>query len=145
MTRSSARRFRWTALAVLALGAPGALSAQDSPAPVSTSTPQRSSTSSASRTSFISRFMAGFMALRLSGRFMATQAMPSSNSTRTELPHGSSTPSALPLPAVPVIARSPFVMVPAIACRCDVPLRCRDHSISSPSIWSDLAGREPGG
>src|SRR6185437_10323524 len=72
---------------------------KESPEPVSTSTPQRSSTSRASSTSFISRFMTGFMALRLSGRFMETQAMPSSSSTRTALPHGSFSPplaSALP-------------------------------------------------
>src|SRR6185295_919370 len=86
---------------------------KESPEPVSTSTPQRSSTSRASSTSFISRFMTGFMALRLSGRFMETQAMPSSSSTRTALPHGSFSPplaSALPLPAsvmLAPLARSP--------------------------------------
>ena len=55
----------------------------ESPAPVSTSTPQSSSASSASSTSTISAFRVGLIALRFSGRFSSTQAMPSSTSTRT--------------------------------------------------------------
>ena len=54
-----------------------------SPAPVSTSTPQESSASSASSTSTISALRVGFMALRFSGRFSSTQAMPASISTFT--------------------------------------------------------------
>lgn len=60
-----------------------------SPAPVSTSTRQRSSPSRWSSTRTISSLSAGFIALRLSGRFNVTQAMPSSNSTSTVSPHGS--------------------------------------------------------
>ena len=58
------------------------------PAPVSTSTPQRSSISSASSTSTISSLSAGLMQLRFSGRFSVTQAIWSSNSTRTFFPPG---------------------------------------------------------
>ena len=60
----------------------------ESPAPVSTSTPQRSSSSSASSTSTISSLSAGLMQLRFSGRLSVTQAIWSSNSTRTFLPPG---------------------------------------------------------
>ena len=60
----------------------------ESPAPVRTSTPQRSSSSSASSTSTISSLSAGLMQLRFSGRFSVTQAIWSSNSTRTFLPPG---------------------------------------------------------
>ena len=55
----------------------------ESPAPVSTSTPQSSSASSASSTSTISALSVGLIALRFSGRFSSTQAMPSSISTFT--------------------------------------------------------------
>src|ERR1700733_1904875 len=61
----------------------------ESPAPVSTSRPQRSSTSSASSTFTISSFKGGLMALRFSGRFKVTHAILSSNSTSTFLPQGS--------------------------------------------------------
>jgi hypothetical protein len=60
----------------------------DSPAPVSTSTLQRLSISSAFSTASISAASVGLIALRFSGRFIVTQAMPSSNSTRTVLPPG---------------------------------------------------------
>jgi len=56
--------------------------------PVSTITPQRSSVSSASITASISAASAGLTALRFSGRFIVTQAMPFSNSTSTVLPPG---------------------------------------------------------
>jgi hypothetical protein len=55
---------------------------------VSTSTPQRSSLSSASNTSSISNDSGGLMALRFSGRFIVTQATRSTISTRTVLPPG---------------------------------------------------------
>ena len=58
------------------------------PAPVSTSTLQRGSISSAFSTASISVASAGLMALRFSGRFIVTQAIPSSNSTSTVLPPG---------------------------------------------------------
>src|SRR5215469_3832284 len=54
-----------------------------SPAPVSTSTPQRSSASRKSSTSCISWLRVGFMQLRFSGRFSVTHATPPSKSTRT--------------------------------------------------------------
>src|SRR5262249_20281263 len=59
-----------------------------SPAPVSTRTLQRSSISSAFMTWSISAASAGLIALRFSGRFIITQAMPLSNSTSTVLPPG---------------------------------------------------------
>ena len=55
----------------------------ESPAPVSTSTPQLSSASSASSTSTISALSVGFIALRFSGRLSSTHAMPASISTLT--------------------------------------------------------------
>jgi len=55
----------------------------ESPAPVSTTTPQPSSPSSACSTSAISALSVGLIAFRLSGRFSSTQAMPSSSVTRT--------------------------------------------------------------
>ncbi len=58
------------------------------PAPVSTSTWQRVSISSAFITESISLASVGLMALRFSGRFIVTQAMPSSNSTSTVSPPG---------------------------------------------------------
>src|SRR5262249_45783998 len=61
----------------------------ESPAPVSTSTLQRGSISSAFITDSISAASLGLMALRFSGRFIVTQAMPFSNSTSTVSPPGS--------------------------------------------------------
>ena len=63
--------------------------ANESPAPVSTKIPQRSSVASASTVSRISTLSFGLIALRLSGRFSVTHAMPSSNFTSTSLPQGS--------------------------------------------------------
>src|SRR5215813_4012682 len=57
----------------------------ESPAPASTSTLQRGSISSAFITASISAASVGLMALRFSGRFIVTQAMPFSNSTSTVL------------------------------------------------------------
>src|SRR3972149_7910281 len=70
---------------------------KESPLPVSTRTPQRSSASSASSTRHISEFSSGFIAFRLSGRCKDTHAMPSSNSTRTVFPQGSAI-SLIPCP-----------------------------------------------
>ena len=50
---------------------------------MSTTTPQESSASSASSTSIISALSVGLIALRFSGRFSSTQAIPSSTSTFT--------------------------------------------------------------
>jgi hypothetical protein len=58
------------------------------PAPVSTRTLQRVSISSAFMTCSISAANVGLMALRFSGRFIVTQAMPSSNLTSTVFPPG---------------------------------------------------------
>src|SRR3954469_22333147 len=54
-----------------------------SPAPVSTSTCVSGSPDSSSSASSISRWSCGLMALRLSGRFMISQVMPSLFSIRT--------------------------------------------------------------
>src|SRR5579862_9102092 len=59
-----------------------------SPVPVSTRTLQSSLISSASSTSTISSLSAGLMQLRFSGRFSATQAIPSSMVTATFFPPG---------------------------------------------------------
>src|ERR1700730_2556786 len=59
---------------------------KDSPAPVRTNTPQRSSVSIVSRTASISAASAGLIALRFSGLFIVTQATPVSYCTRTFLP-----------------------------------------------------------
>src|SRR5262245_53049894 len=54
-----------------------------SPAPVSTSTSVAESLASSSSASSISMWSCGLMALRLSGRFMISQVMPSCFSIRT--------------------------------------------------------------
>jgi hypothetical protein len=75
---------------------------QASPAPVSTSTPHSSSASSASSTSTISAFKVGFIALRFSGRFSSTQAMPASTSTFTVV-HRSAYGTVVSFARVPAI------------------------------------------
>ena len=79
----------------------------ESPAPVSTSTPQRSSTSSASITSTISRARSTLMALRFSGRFIVTQATPSSKSTRTFRPQGFAPAGSAVLASLVMFGSSP--------------------------------------
>jgi hypothetical protein len=54
-----------------------------SPSPVSTSTCASASSSIASSTSIISVFSVGLIALRFSGRFSVTHAMPPATSTFT--------------------------------------------------------------
>ena len=73
----------------------------ESPAPVSTSTWQRLSASSALITCSISAAMVGLMQLRFSGRFIVTQAIPSSNSTSTVLPPGTGASSIVAALACP--------------------------------------------
>src|ERR1019366_2582446 len=80
---------------------------KDSPAPVRTNTPHRSSVSIASRTESISAASAGLMALRFSGLFSVTQAIPFSICTRTFLPPGS---PVSPLPFTMLDLSSEYVI-----------------------------------